>query len=167
MTDSRIGMTFHFTPAPQSRDDSQAPRGGLGSQVLPVAELGDDFAGDPEDGSQYLFLVRCAPSAVLESWSRADPSRAPRRREAATHAKVVRVENPYAGSEAASTPVQAAPASRPSAAWREAFVRNFEAARQVNSSLSPRAALAISCGLTLSRSRAAHAHCTDSFHAAR
>lgn len=67
MTDSRIGMTFHFTPAPQSRDDSQAPRGGLGSQVLPVAELGDDFAGDPEDGSQYLFLVRCAPRQCLRA----------------------------------------------------------------------------------------------------
>ncbi|GAA5941199.1 hypothetical protein JCM3775_006647 [Rhodotorula graminis] len=109
MGDSLVGMTFSFVPAPPSKDDGQAPRGGLGSQVLPVAELGDDFAGDPEDGSQYLFLVR---------------------REAATHAKVLRVDNPYAAQESAPAPTAAAPSSRPSDPWREAFVRNFQAARQ-------------------------------------
>lgn len=40
-----------------ARED--APRGGTGSQVLPVAlHLADDFAGEPEDGDEYLFLVR-------------------------------------------------------------------------------------------------------------
>jgi hypothetical protein len=29
-----------------------------GSRVLPVANLPEDFAGEPEDGAQYLFLVR-------------------------------------------------------------------------------------------------------------
>ncbi|GAA5833621.1 hypothetical protein JCM9279_001579 [Rhodotorula babjevae] len=109
MGDSLVGMTFTFMPAPPSRDDGQAPRGGLGSQVLPVAELGDDFAGDPEDGSQYLFLVR---------------------REASTHAKVLRVENPYAVREAAPVTAPAAPSSRPTYPWRDAFVRNFQAARE-------------------------------------
>ncbi|GAA5895375.1 hypothetical protein JCM8208_005992 [Rhodotorula glutinis] len=109
MGDSLVGMTFSFMPAPPSKDDGQAPRGGLGSQVLPVAELGDDFAGDPEDGSQYLFLVR---------------------REAATHAKVLRVDNPYAAPASAPTTAAAAPSSRPSDPWREVFVRNFQAARQ-------------------------------------
>jgi hypothetical protein len=30
----------------------------LGRQVLPVADLPDDFDGNPEDGMQYLFMVR-------------------------------------------------------------------------------------------------------------
>jgi hypothetical protein len=37
----------------------QAPRGGYGSQVLPVAvQLPEDFDGEPGDGDEYLFLVR-------------------------------------------------------------------------------------------------------------
>ncbi|BGP40341.1 hypothetical protein JCM10449v2_004303 [Rhodotorula kratochvilovae] len=109
MADSFVGMTIHFTPPAPSRDDGQAPRGGLGSQVLPVAELGDEFEGDPENGMQYLYLVR---------------------REAATHAKVLRVDNPYEVLETAPATQQLAPSSRPSEAWREVFVRNFQAARQ-------------------------------------
>lgn len=39
--------------------EQQAPRGGHGSQVLPVAtSLPDDHTGIPEDGHEYLFLVR-------------------------------------------------------------------------------------------------------------
>jgi len=53
--DPYIGTTFYFNAKPQVED---APRGGNGSQVLPVAELDDDFEGDPEDGMEYLFLVR-------------------------------------------------------------------------------------------------------------
>ncbi|GAA6054270.1 hypothetical protein JCM3770_005153 [Rhodotorula araucariae] len=109
MADSLVGLTIHFTPPAPSRDDGQAPRGGLGSQVLPVAELDDDFEGNPEDGLQYLYLVR---------------------REAATHAKILRVDNPYETLEATPATQQAPPSSRPSDAWREAFVRNFQAARQ-------------------------------------
>ena len=44
-----------------SDDDAadDAPRGGYGSQVLPVAlHLPQDFTGEPEDGDEYLFLVR-------------------------------------------------------------------------------------------------------------
>ncbi|GAA5899287.1 hypothetical protein JCM5296_007522 [Sporobolomyces johnsonii] len=108
--DPLIGMTFHFTaPAPQQ---DNAPRGGLGSQVLPVAELDDDFEGDPEDGMEYLFLVR---------------------REAASHARVYRAaHNPYAvpEEEAAQPTKEYIPSSRPSAAWKEAFVKNFRAMRQ-------------------------------------
>lgn len=58
MADPLIGMTFSFAPAAPSQERDDAPRGGNGSQVLPVAELGDDFSGQPVDGSQYLFLVR-------------------------------------------------------------------------------------------------------------
>ncbi|GAA5996726.1 SIP1 domain-containing protein [Rhodotorula paludigena] len=110
MADPLIGMTIHFDPPAPSRDQDQAPRGGNGSQVLPVAELDDDFAGDPEDGSQYLYLVR---------------------REAASHARIHRVDNPYEVAEAAVQRAHTAtPASRPSEAWRETFVRNFDAARK-------------------------------------
>jgi hypothetical protein len=52
-----VGMTIEFTPPPTQPDES-VPRGGGFSQVLPVAELAEDFAGDPADGSEYLFLVR-------------------------------------------------------------------------------------------------------------
>ena len=58
MDDPLIGFTINFAPAP-ARDDQEAPRGGLGSQVLPVAELADDYDGSPEDGMEYLFMVRC------------------------------------------------------------------------------------------------------------
>lgn len=39
-------------------DSSDDEEPSLGKQVLPVANLPADFAGDPEDGLQYLFLVR-------------------------------------------------------------------------------------------------------------
>ncbi|GAA6028171.1 hypothetical protein JCM8097_006896 [Rhodosporidiobolus ruineniae] len=108
MADPLIGMTIHFeAPAPAKQD---APRGGLGSQVLPVADLEEDWEGDPEDGAQYLALVR---------------------REAATHARINRVTNPYeAVVDGASAPMVDQPSSRPSQAWREVFVRNFQEARK-------------------------------------
>ena len=40
-------------------EEEEAPQGGPGSQVLPVAKhLPEDFDGDPTDGDEYLFLVR-------------------------------------------------------------------------------------------------------------
>lgn len=56
--DPLIGMTINFIPTASNKKDEEAPRGGLGSQVLPVADLGEDFSRDPEDGMEYLFLVR-------------------------------------------------------------------------------------------------------------
>ena len=38
-------------------DDDEEPT--LGRQVLPVANLPANFNGVPEDGLQYLFIVRC------------------------------------------------------------------------------------------------------------
>lgn len=129
MANPLIGMTIHFDPPAPSRDQDQAPRGGNGSQVLPVAELDDDFAGDPEDGSQYLYLVRCVHRARLYGNELTSESR---RREAASHARIHRVDNPYEVAEAAVQRAHTAtPASRPSEAWRETFVRNFDAARKV------------------------------------
>lgn len=34
------------------------PVGGRHSQVLPVADLDEDYDGTPEDGLEYLFMVR-------------------------------------------------------------------------------------------------------------
>ena len=38
-------------------DDEDEPS--FGKQILPVARLPDDFNGEPVDGLQYLFMVRC------------------------------------------------------------------------------------------------------------
>ena len=57
--DPLIGMSISFAPAAPDKDE--APRGGVGSQVLPVADLEPDFDGAPEDGLEYLFLVRRVP----------------------------------------------------------------------------------------------------------
>jgi hypothetical protein len=52
-----IGFTINF-PLGSDTVPDDAPKGGLGSQVLPVAELDEDFGGIPEDGMQYLWTVR-------------------------------------------------------------------------------------------------------------
>ncbi len=43
------------------RDDDDDATYGL-RQILPVANLPIDFDGEPLDGMQYLFLVRCVLS---------------------------------------------------------------------------------------------------------
>ncbi|GAA5925831.1 SIP1 domain-containing protein [Sporobolomyces koalae] len=106
--DPYIGTTFYFNAAPQVED---APRGGNGSQVLPVADLDDDFDGVPEDGMEYLFLVR---------------------REASNHAKVTRAsQNPYETVEALHKKIvpERVHSSRPSEEWRSAFVDKFRTTR--------------------------------------
>jgi len=40
-------------------DDSDEDDMSYGRQILPVANLPSDFDGEPEDGMQYLFTVRC------------------------------------------------------------------------------------------------------------
>lgn len=57
MTDLYIGTTIAFDLTPARKEDT-APQGGNGSQVLPVADLDDDYDGTPEDGLEYLFMVR-------------------------------------------------------------------------------------------------------------
>ncbi|KAI5481155.1 hypothetical protein MNV49_005590 [Pseudohyphozyma bogoriensis] len=112
MADPLIGMTFSFDPAPVQDD---APRGGLGSQVLPVAELDDDFEGEPGDGMEYLFLVR---------------------REASTHPSINRVPNPYQAPDETEEELLAraapreVPSNRPDESWRIAYLKQFEALRE-------------------------------------
>ncbi|KAF8663443.1 hypothetical protein AX16_001013 [Volvariella volvacea WC 439] len=91
--------------------DSDEEEPAFGKQILPVADLPDDFDGEPMDGMQYLFLVR---------------------RDARALPHVTRVENPYEMPEAPP------PAPRitgehpaiPTAEWRSLFVRRFQSFRQ-------------------------------------
>jgi hypothetical protein len=39
----------------EDSDDEPSP----GRQILPVANLPENFDGEPQDGMQYLFTVRC------------------------------------------------------------------------------------------------------------
>jgi hypothetical protein len=61
--DPLIGLTItldHF-----ESPTAQEGRGGNNSQVLPIAELPLDWLGDPLDGEQYLFMVRCVRRKCL------------------------------------------------------------------------------------------------------
>lgn len=89
-------------------DDSDEEEPALGKQVLPVANLPADFAGEPQDGLEYLFTVR---------------------RDARMLPHVTRAANPY---EVKEEPVDRATASLstphsalPSEDWREVFVSRF------------------------------------------
>ncbi|KAM0791315.1 hypothetical protein ACM66B_005787 [Microbotryomycetes sp. NB124-2] len=117
MADPLIGMSFDLTDfRTESDPDSLVARGGLGSQCFPVAELDDDFDGEPQDGMQYLFIVR---------------------REAKLQPLVNRVANPFELEQvlddtdmAESTP-RARPDAihKPDEAWRSSFLDRFEQLR--------------------------------------
>ncbi|KIP10679.1 hypothetical protein PHLGIDRAFT_100801 [Phlebiopsis gigantea 11061_1 CR5-6] len=95
-------------------DSSDEEEPSLGKQVLPVANLPANFSGDPEDGLQYLFLVR---------------------RDARTLPHVTRAENPYEFPEP-QLPDLGGDAPRdvhsalPSEDWREVFVSRFRNLRK-------------------------------------
>ncbi|KAH9939969.1 hypothetical protein B0H21DRAFT_583960 [Amylocystis lapponica] len=81
----------------------------LGRQVLPVANLPDNFNGDPSDGLQYLFTVR---------------------RDARLLPHVVRApENPYEVKEEPKVDPELGPGvshpDLPSEKWREMFLTRF------------------------------------------
>ncbi|KAH8830379.1 survival motor neuron interacting protein 1-domain-containing protein [Flagelloscypha sp. PMI_526] len=79
-----------------------------GKQILPVAKLPADFDGDPEDGLEYLFLVR---------------------RDAKKLPFVTRVSNPYQSPTRAlpATTLTASPSSSlPSFQWREVCGSRFK-----------------------------------------
>ncbi|KAK4054514.1 hypothetical protein OIV83_001008 [Microbotryomycetes sp. JL201] len=114
MADPLIGMSFDMSEFRTTESDPEmVARGGLGSQCFPVAQLDDDFDGEPQDGMQYLFLVR---------------------REAKLQPLVNRVANPFELErdlqEQASGPT-AAPVSihKPDEAWRTSFLDRFEQLR--------------------------------------
>jgi hypothetical protein len=61
-----------MTPGKRKRndfEDEDEDEPSYGRQILPVAELPDDFNDEPLDGMQYLFMVRCGPSTVSKPCS--------------------------------------------------------------------------------------------------
>ncbi|KAG9011529.1 hypothetical protein FRB94_008098 [Tulasnella sp. JGI-2019a] len=85
--------------------NGEAPK--LGSQVLPVAALPDDYDGEPVDGLEYLFFVR---------------------RDASTRPGVTRVDNPYEVecSIPVTQPVHAkAHPAIPTDEWKKRFEQRF------------------------------------------
>ncbi|CAE6522728.1 unnamed protein product [Rhizoctonia solani] len=95
-------------------DDDDDEAGLLGNQALPIANLPNDFSGEPEDGMQYLFLVR---------------------RDARALPNTTRVSNPYA-SASFQEPVTAASVKKPphpcipSEEWRSEFEKAFGTFRE-------------------------------------
>ncbi|KAH7343420.1 survival motor neuron interacting protein 1-domain-containing protein [Rhizoctonia solani] len=95
-------------------DDEDDEAGLLGNQALPIANLPHDFCGEPEDGMQYLFLVR---------------------RDAKALPNTTRVLNPYETANvqdhAMSTPVKKPPhPCIPSEEWKVEFEKSFRAFRE-------------------------------------
>ncbi|KZW04237.1 hypothetical protein EXIGLDRAFT_828151 [Exidia glandulosa HHB12029] len=82
-----------------------------GNQVLPVAHLPQDFNGEPEDGAQYLAMVR---------------------RDARSRPHTTRVANPYAATLAAPAPLKATTIESllPSQEWRTVFEQRFREFRK-------------------------------------
>ncbi|WAQ81014.1 hypothetical protein PtA15_1A352 [Puccinia triticina] len=112
-----IGYTIEFSPEDRADldvdgDAGQAPRGGLGSQALPVSDtLRADWDGVPTDGAEYLFTVR---------------------REARARPRVVAKENPYKLPNRSLPPPARVECSRsgPSDTWRKKFLDRFMNMRQ-------------------------------------
>ncbi|TFK71806.1 hypothetical protein BDN72DRAFT_895363 [Pluteus cervinus] len=90
-------------------DDDEEPS--FGKQILPVANLPDDFADEPADGLQYLFTVR---------------------REGRTLPHITRVSNPYEQPEipVASPRRTVAHPSIPTQEWRTIYENRFRGFRK-------------------------------------
>ncbi|KAF8914158.1 survival motor neuron interacting protein 1-domain-containing protein [Gymnopilus junonius] len=91
-------------------EDSDEESPSYGKQILPVANLPNDFSGEPMDGMQYLFLVR---------------------RDARQLPGTVRVANPYEKtevplSEQGATERLSARPFLPTEDWRQTFESRFQ-----------------------------------------
>ncbi|PPQ77419.1 hypothetical protein CVT25_011001 [Psilocybe cyanescens] len=91
-------------------DDSDEEEPAYGKQILPVANLPDDFNDEPMDGLQYLFMVR---------------------RDARKLPGTVRVDNPYEKPAAPMTVESLTeslpgPSQLPLESWRETFEYRFQ-----------------------------------------
>jgi hypothetical protein len=91
----------------ESDDDMALPR-----QILPVANLAEDFDGEPVDGLEYLFTVR---------------------RDARKLPRITRVPNPYGLPEPVEVENFEPPSSSsvlPCSEWRQSFVFHFKNLRR-------------------------------------
>ncbi|KIK67933.1 hypothetical protein GYMLUDRAFT_154768 [Collybiopsis luxurians FD-317 M1] len=101
----------------------------FGKQILPVADLPDDFDGVPGDGLQYLFTVRSVAFLVcsLNTYLTAC------RRDARLLPHITRVPNPYQTLEPVHPPsrsVETMHPSLPSPEWRNLFEIRFRNLRK-------------------------------------
>lgn len=114
-------------------DDDDSATYGL-RQILPVANLPIDFNGEPLDGMQYLFLVRC----VLSFLSYGITCRRINRRDARKLPGVKHVANPYAFVPPQSNQLTChtkADPLLPCKEWRSKFERHFHNFRGVSESV--------------------------------
>ena len=51
-----MSLSYKRSRGEMGGSDNDEPS--MGRQILPVAQLPDDFDGEPMDGMQYLFTVR-------------------------------------------------------------------------------------------------------------
>ena len=51
-------MSLSYKRSRDEMEGSDNDEPSMGRQILPVAQLPDDFDGEPMDGIQYLFTVR-------------------------------------------------------------------------------------------------------------
>ncbi|KAG2077233.1 hypothetical protein BDR04DRAFT_1088175 [Suillus decipiens] len=105
-----IGLKRKWEDTEYDSDDDEPS---FGKQTLPVANLPLDFDREPEDGLQYLFMVR---------------------RDARRLPHVTRVANPYELPEPVPPPDVVQPDSShsnlPSELWRSTFLRHFRNLRK-------------------------------------
>ncbi|KNZ53319.1 hypothetical protein VP01_327g3 [Puccinia sorghi] len=113
------------------------PRGGLGSQALPVSDsLRADWDGIPADGAEYLFTSRSLSLSLSqqELWFSC-------RREARARPRVVAKHNPFKSSSSSRpSSVRLSPITIPSTpydSWRKRFIERFTNMRQSFQALDP------------------------------
>lgn len=116
-------------------DDSDEDEPLMGRQNLPVARLPEHFDGEPMDGMQYLFIVRCALFAPTEEWL--FDTHFHHRRDARKLPNVTRVQNPHelpcpVQRETQENPNVSVRVKLPSEQWRAEFLRRFKNFRKAS-----------------------------------
>lgn len=117
-------------------EDSDEEEPAYGKQILPVANLPQDFNEEPLDGMQYLFMVRYVfiKHSYVNCCSTLSSIRS---RDARQLPSTVRVPNPYEKPETPiamdiSDPQSSSSHSQlPSEEWRQVFERRFQNFRKV------------------------------------
>lgn len=116
-------------------DDSDDEEPAFGRQILPVANLPEDFDDTPCDGMQYLFTVRygvssSSPSSLITPLHRRDARYLPH---------VTRAPNPYEidTPQPAQEDVHEIPnhITLPSEEWRTVFENRFKNFRKVSQTI--------------------------------
>lgn len=135
---SYTSSTLHIWMVPFKRkrdevEDSDDEEPSFGRQILPVADLPEDFNDEPSDGMQYLFTVRYDMLSLL--WS--VMLIVCHRRDARYLPQVTRVANPFEKEEPDTVQrdnrVIPTFITLPSEEWRVLLVTRFRNFRKVSS----------------------------------